>query len=263
MALPNVPAMQGVKLANDPMDSLSIAGNNNGRMQPPPFNPFESQAFNQVQTVLNEMPQKDARKLTRPITYGPLMDLNTLKPPTGGSGRLNLVLEGDSLTVGYGPWFQDMMNGEVINVSNDAISGETIQQMQTQVPELSRKYNPDAKDNLMVLWAGTNDLCWEEGGNPIKAFENLENLASQYSKQGFKVMVLTLGYTRPRTMPQANAYNALIKAAKGPWDAVLDVTQIPGIEAHLENDMVHYTPSGYKKIADEVEKSLITLGWTQ
>lgn len=244
------------------MDSFSLRANN-GAMIPIPFDLFDPPGVAPAQTeaVSGDTAAPRSAETFRPVTYGPLTDLGAMKPPTGGPGRLNVVLEGDSLTVGYGPRFQIMMDGEKTNVNNDAVSDETVVQMLTQVPELSRKYKSDAKDNIMVLWAGTNDLCWGEGGDPVKAFNHLKDLAGAYSRQGFKVMVLTLGYTRPSTMSQANAYNALVKSAKGPWDAVLDLTRIPTLEGLLENDMVHYTPVGYQKIADEVEKSLIKLGW--
>jgi lysophospholipase L1-like esterase len=108
-----------------------------------------------------------------------------------------VIFDGDSLTAGSGaktPYPSYLMAAwpRPIPWKNIAIGGETLEEMMKKAPQsVDPFYRAGNWRNVVVLWAGTNDIAlWNHATAWI--YQELERYAAERRAQGFTVVVLTL-----------------------------------------------------------------------
>jgi lysophospholipase L1-like esterase len=108
-----------------------------------------------------------------------------------------VIFDGDSLTAGSGAKtpYPSLLMAEwprSIRWKNIAIGGETLEQMLRNAPQtVDPFYGAGNWRNVVVLWAGTNDIALWNHSN-ARIYEQLEQYALGRRAQGFTVVVATL-----------------------------------------------------------------------
>lgn len=189
-----------------------------------------------------------------------------------GNGRPQVIIEGDSLSTSNGGSFTyadqlaRRMNGQADFVfkatSGDRLAGG----IGNDAAANANGFDPSRRDNVVVLWGGTNDL--HGGASGQQTYDKLVQAAQKYKYKGFKVVVLTsiqLGANHTGEDDQRRIFNDRIRQG-GPWDAVVDVASMPEFsdtnDAAAANrqyyaaDGVHLTGAGYGLISQKVEQTL-------
>lgn len=196
-------------------------------------------------------------------------------PPPRGTKKPRVIFEGDSLSsyTGNGYSYADQLGARLqdrgIDVQHKATSGDMLtRQIKEDISGIKNLYDPSRRDNVVVLWAGTNDLHAGKSGQELYA--QYKQTVSEYKKKGFKVLVLTsaqLG-SGPETAQdkQRQIFNDLIRKNGGPWDGVVDIGKMPEFSdrsttaaansTYYAGDGVHLTKAGYGLVARQVEKAL-------
>lgn len=153
---------------------------------------------------------------------------------------MRVQLLGDSLTVGTGAQYQKLDPDAVVIAKTGAMLAWMAEQ-----PLLSGR--------RVLLMGGSNDLV---GDPPKIVFERLVALVKAMQAKGIDVLVGTIPELRitPTLQVKSIEYNALIAASSLPW------VEIGG---HITDDMyagdnVHLTPAGYRRMAENWQKSAST-----
>ena len=201
------------------------------------------------------------------------------KPAGQGNGKANVLIEGDSLSTftGGGYSYADQISkklGGSANFTQLAKGGDMVAGgISKDAAANANKFDPNAKDNVVVLWGGTNDLFSDRSAK--ETYDKLAKTAQTYKDKGFKVVVLTsVQFGGPKNSAKQDqerrSYNDLIRANNGPWDSVVDVASLPQFSDKDDSvtnnhsiyagDGVHLTQQGYGLISDQVQQALKAMG---
>jgi lysophospholipase L1-like esterase len=185
-----------------------------------------------------------------------------------------LLFQGDSMTAGVSPASPYPNSINVLNPFvkiNNAVGSKTIATINLEAAALDDVlYRPYARENVYILWAGTNDLY--NNFNVESAFNNLVATARNRQKKGFKVIVLT---TLPRcgfasngstTMESLiNAYNVLIRQRWSTFsDGIADVASNTTLQSvnpctdtvYYNGDGIHLTNAGNALILPYIQEAI-------
>ncbi len=136
--------------------------------------------------------------------------------------------------------------------------GQTIAQMAAAFGNYAHVYSPAARNNILTIFAGTNDIAG--GASAATTYAALQSFCQQAHAAGWKVVVATMlprnGLTGAQ-QAQWTAYNASIRSGwPGFADALADLQADPtmGPFAASSNnalyfDGTHPTDLGYTYIA--------------
>ncbi len=196
------------------------------------------------------------------------------RPSGGGNGKPQVIIEGDSLSTGtgsgsftYADQLAKKMGGQADFVfkatSGDRLGGG----IGRDAASNANAFDNSRRDNVVVLWGGTNDL--HGGASGADTYNKLVQTAQAYKDKGFKVVVLTsiqLGENHTAEDEQRLDFNNRIRNGGGPWDSVVDVASLPqfsdrndaaaGNRQYYAGDGTHLTAAGYGLIADQVQQAL-------
>ena len=194
-----------------------------------------------------------------------------------GSGNPNIIFEGDSLSVDAGGSYTNQLIKRLadqgIDAHSEATGGDQLRtNVDGDVDGINAQFDPNASDNVVVLWAGTNDL--HGGANGEELYNKYKEVAQRYKDKGFKVVVMTSiqlgdgskGGDQEKDV-ERKKFNDLIRQQGGPWDSLVDVGAMPEFsdDPNADNvtnsdlyggDTVHLSGKGYGLIADQVEMAI-------
>lgn len=165
----------------------------------------------------------------------------------------NLLVEGDSLSdtqaAGNYVWagqVADALKASDVTTTNLAHKGDTLAQMKKQVADIPAAQ--DGKNNVAILWGGTNDL--NNGTSTADTVKLLQDVTDAYKQKGYQVIVMTL----PEGGKIKNKdFNDALRQSHGPWSEVIDVNQA---QLKFGPDQIHIDGASQKKVAALVEKEL-------
>lgn len=184
-----------------------------------------------------------------------------------------IAFVGDSLTLGANgthpyPYYISLptWNSIVFRSFNLGIQGRTAQ---TMLALSNDNINPlfayNAGSNILIIWAGTNDLA--AGTSPEQTFAYLKQLCLAMRRVGWKVIVVTT-ISRTGLDIQKDTLNALTQAKWSIFaDALADVAANANLGAdgacnnpiYFVSDHVHLTDAGYELVASIVGPVITTL----
>lgn len=128
------------------------------------------------------------------------------------------------------------LNGGAQNwsINNKGIPGETLTTMLANAPtNIDPWFNPNVLRNVVIIWAGTNDIA--NAQQPANVYANLVSYVAARHAKGWKVVVVTM-LSRIGWDQKKDAYNALILANTAGADAVVDFGVTPlGIDNGYAN----------------------------
>lgn len=190
-----------------------------------------------------------------------------------------LILEGDSLSAGtmnspgrgLSYQLQEAL-GDDWTVTDVAAGGDTLASIASaEGVQVDSQYVSGA---VMMIWAGTNDLCLSPTvGLGSITYELLKKYVAARKATGFRVIVATIldrfkqlnGQTLEGFNTEKDSFNSLVRAnwrtfADGLYDAAADkrLSYLFGT-AYMQGDKVHPTDLGTSLIAAGVLNSLSTL----
>lgn len=186
-----------------------------------------------------------------------------------------IVFDGDSLTEGYFLTPRQSYPSQVmrqlpeqLESVNFGISGQTWQDLLSDVRhEVDPLYSASRRLNLVVVWAGANDLA--VGYTAQQVYENARRYCEARRSIGFTVITATIYPLEPKDVDQhfearRVSYNELLRAHWREFaDALVDVAAderigSPSGPARRQYfiDAVHLNEAGYAVIADCVVRTL-------
>jgi lysophospholipase L1-like esterase len=191
--------------------------------------------------------------------------------PGGPSAAANglIVFDGDSLTEGYfltpaQSYPSQVMRRlpERLEWRNFGISGQTWPDLLRDVRhEVDPLYSPSRRLNLVVVWAGANDLAVGHAAQQV--YENARRYCEARRRVGFTVITATLYPLEPKDVDRQfearrAAYNDLLRAHWRDFaDALVDIAADERIgdasgpaRRQYFIDAVHLNEAGYAVIAD-------------
>ena len=183
------------------------------------------------------------------------------------------VVDGDSITQGIASLYLQSYQRDMERLLptgfvfyNAAWAGKTLDGpgglLDRFGPFTSRLYNPNARNNILSVLAGTNDLQNGETGAHI--FDLLGRYAASARKAGFRVVVCTVLPRRsftPAIEAERRSLNALVAGGwRGMADGFVDLAADPvlGPEDALKDpnvyilDGIHLTDYGYQTLASDM-----------
>jgi lysophospholipase L1-like esterase len=202
--------------------------------------------------------------------------------PANGAYNSTINCIGDSITKGLGgaipPCSQlsgltdTFATPYILGVAGMSIFSGTLSMIDTAGAELAAVYTPQAKRNVAIIFAGTNDMLVSSG--PASTFDHLVAMCRMAKKTGYQVLVVPMisrtgaGFGAATMDSLKNSYNALIMANWPAFaDGVIDPVTLPGLYADLaynntarptacnggtcfQGDGIHPTTNGGKALAD-------------
>jgi len=186
-----------------------------------------------------------------------------------------IVFDGDSLTEGYMLAPSRSYPAQTMAVlpgwlasENFGISGQTWPDLLTDVTcEVDPLYSAERRLNLVVVWAGANDLA--AGYSAREVYENARRYCEGRKRRGFTVVTLTMYPLQPRDLDavyeaQRRVYNALLREHWREFaEALVDVSADERLgdasgaqRAQYFIDVVHLNEKGYGVIADCVADAI-------
>jgi lysophospholipase L1-like esterase len=179
--------------------------------------------------------------------------------------NINIVCEGDSLTNGLGATFNQNYARQMSSTLRSplittATSGATITNLTTRKNRVDNNIKA-GKTNILVVWAGTNDM-YNEGVSETNAYNSLVAYAQARKTAGFdKVYVLTC-IARVSTIK--STFNSLIVANTTDFDGVIDVAKDPRFQVktapfntvdftYYNDDRIHLSNAGYRAVSSMVD----------
>ena len=188
-------------------------------------------------------------------------------PPDAGSGprpdcsdgSCTIMMEGDSLTLGLADWFCQQVSAAAC--VNSGIGGNRIDQMIETARTDVDIHASDGPGDVLVLWAGTNDL-WQQhhSGDPTANAEAAYQFFGQYIDErrtnGWDwVFVLTNPPANPDVTQGSDRLNELIRTNEAGADEVIDVAVEPRLADPFDPmlrapDGVHYKDPGRQIIIE-------------
>jgi lysophospholipase L1-like esterase len=188
--------------------------------------------------------------------------------------ELSVIFDGDSLTSGgedrtgtYPALTVALLAAQGVPVdivTNLGAPGQTTAQMAADAAEqVDSLFQASIPDQLVVAWAGTNDIAFSEPGNP---FERLAAYSQARRAAGFKVIVLTmLPRERGSNEDKRVAFNERVRAEWATFaDALVDVAADPRIgdlgdeadKTYYVGDLTHLNDVGNGVVAELVAKGV-------
>lgn len=180
--------------------------------------------------------------------------------PDCRSNQCNVVLEGDSLTMGLRDLF--CLKITAAKCINSGIGGNRIDQMMETARNDVDIHVGDGDNDVLFLWAGTNDF-WQKfhSEDPTANAQAVYDLHGEFieerrAKGWDYIFVLTHPPSNPGLIQGADQLNELIRTNTIGADAIIDV----GAEAKLADpfdtflraeDAVHYTDNGRFIVIDD------------
>jgi lysophospholipase L1-like esterase len=203
---------------------------------------------------------------------------------TGGPGPSSsahdagglIIFDGDSLTEGYflapsqsypSQAMRQLPKG--LESANFGISGQTWQDLLRDVrQQVDPLFSPSRPLNLVVVWAGANDMA--VGYSAQEIYENARHYCEARRRVGFTVVTATLYPLEPKDVDQnfearRIRYNELLRAHCHEFaDALVDIAADderigdPSGPARRRYfiDAVHLNEAGYGVIADRIVQTL-------
>jgi lysophospholipase L1-like esterase len=193
--------------------------------------------------------------------------------PTSTSTASSLVAEGDSITMtpgqgGVTPWLTTATTIDTFTKFNLGISGATLASINGYSQSVDNLYHSKAAHNILVIFAGTNDIT---GGTSVTA---THNLLSQYALArkaiGWKIVIVDM---LDRTSQDANhdTYNALIHQH---WREYADANAQVGLDPNLGcdgcsangtyfQDGIHPTTTGQNILAAYIQAAINSISYNQ
>lgn len=180
-----------------------------------------------------------------------------------------VIFDGDSLTEGYMLAPRQSYPSQAMAVlpgwlafENFGVSGQTWPELLADVSrEVDPLYAPQRRLNLVVVWAGANDLA--AGYTPQQVYENARRYCEARKRRGFTVVALTMYPLEPMDIDagydaRRRTYNSLLREHWHEFaDALVDVSADERIgdasgtdRARYFIDAVHLSEAGYGVIAD-------------
>ena len=179
-----------------------------------------------------------------------------------------VLFDGDSLTAGYlvdvdesypGIVARELPEGAVVR--NVAVSGQTWADLLADAAEeVDGEYSRDRHCNIVVVWAGANDLA--AGYTAEETAANARKYCEGRRRAGFSVVLLTLFSLQPPDVDpdyerERVAYNDQVRRDWQEYaDALVDIADDvrfgdrSGPErARYFIDVVHLDPAGYEVVA--------------
>lgn len=155
------------------------------------------------------------------------------RPPV--SRKVKIVIEGDSLSVRGArgktvfTWSDQIYEkfGQRYLFAFHATAGDRLAgQISKQIFQITAEFDEKSSSNIVILYAGVNDLYIGEKGQ--KVYEAALRVAGAYKKRGFRVWIATVPPARKVSDVEREKYNALLKTAQSPpWEKVIDFAAIP------------------------------------
>jgi len=153
------------------------------------------------------------------------------------------------------------------DIVNGGLSGDTIANMvSTGTTTVDRpSFGPDRSLNILVLWAGTNDLF--AGGTAIDAYANITTFVGDRRTYGWDKIILCTPIVRSAPAPfetERISLRSLILANVGTLaDAVVDL-DVAGLTDYtnlvtFNPDQTHLTDVGYGLVKDEVYDAVLSV----
>jgi lysophospholipase L1-like esterase len=189
-----------------------------------------------------------------------------------------IVFDGDSLTAGSeatDPYPSQIMRTFASGTSwyNLGIGGLRIKDILDMAPtRVDRRFNPRLGRNVVVVWAGTNDLAlWNHMASAV--YKRLRQYCEERRAQGFTVLVLTMlprndkvclsGFEERRQSVNRKLRESWTGFADGLVDVAADpLIGTPGCESDLRywvKGGVHLTNKGLGLVATHVRDALLQL----
>ncbi len=151
--------------------------------------------------------------------------------------RDNLILDGDSITYGYGtsynqdyPHLMMPMLTHDFQINNTGVVGAKTGDRLAGLPGILKYLNDANGQNVFVEWSGTNDIL---SSVPLATMQsNLEQIIAAAKAAGCKTVAVTtlpnIGFAGNQTMTaQWQAWNAWLLAGSSGADVVADVASDP------------------------------------
>jgi lysophospholipase L1-like esterase len=189
-----------------------------------------------------------------------------------------IVFDGDSLTAGSeatDPYPSQVMRTFASGTSwyNLGIGGLRIKDILDMAPtRVDRRFNSRLGRNVVVVWAGTNDLAlWNHMASAV--YKRLQQYCEERRQQGFTVLVLTMiprndklclpGFEERRQSVNRKLRECWSGFADGLVDVAADpLIGTPGCESDLRywvKGGVHLTNNGLGLVAAHVRDALLQL----
>lgn len=209
--------------------------------------------------------------------------------PELSNADINIVFDGDSLTVGYGSSENYYYPNKVydylytvcnsVYISNYAISGQTTQQMLSDISTQILPSVTPSKTNVIVAWEDVNAIL-NSGRTAQENYDDFVNYFSQCKGAGYDYCIMVIGYY-PRT-PYIPAWDAsptlldvhaefldmVISNGMPNVDAICDLrdnvnvggSRGQAMDATYFFDTVHLLDSGYDIVAQSViDQGILTI----
>ena len=208
------------------------------------------------------------------VVIPPATTTPPITPPQTSSDPI-IAFVGDSLTQGLAvtnPYPSLMVVPSQYTKVNLGTNSRTISSIYQQADTtVNNNLGQNLTDDIIVVWAGTNDMWGGQGSSPQQAYESLRAFCLYERSLGEKVVVLTMVsrmnnvYVTGETM--RNQYNALIRAN---WSTFADGLADVGGDSRIGQDGdyanltyfadgAHMTQAGYQVVANILQPILDTL----
>jgi lysophospholipase L1-like esterase len=202
-----------------------------------------------------------------------LVAADALKQQQASKSR-DIVAWGDSLTKGSGAkpggsYPEQIQLRSTRRVSNQGIGGESAQAIFNRM-----QASPELNKNIVVIWAGRNDV---NGGNPLAIVRRIEDMVGLTDGDRYLVLSVTNGALEPAgsknhsTIMAVNqrlaelygprfvdVRTALVTAA-GFAEGDATTTDVPPRSVLFDD--IHLNDAGYAIVADVVLRKIDEMGW--
>ena len=187
------------------------------------------------------------------------------------------VADGDSLTQGIStqylqsyPWYMQHLLPQSLVFYDAGWAAKTLGGAGGLLARYeqftSRLFNPHARNNVLSLFAGTNDL--QNGTDDKELLRLMQQYATAARKTGFRVLVATV-LPRMTFNPKVEAYRVSLNAAlRTHWkefaDGIVDLAADPAFtdirvvsDPNLfAEDGIHLTDTGYQIVASDMSTAI-------
>ncbi len=176
------------------------------------------------------------------------------------SSPCNVVLEGDSLTMGLRDLF--CLKITAAKCINSGVGGNRLDQMMETARNDVDLHAGDDGNDVLFLWAGTNDF-WQKfhSEDPTANAQAVHDLHADYINErranGWDyIFVLTHPPSNPEAIQGATQLNELLRENTIGADAIIDVGAEPKLADPFDTflraeDAVHYTDNGRFIVIDD------------
>jgi lysophospholipase L1-like esterase len=190
--------------------------------------------------------------------------------------QVNLIFAGNSLTVGYDTQnplpaeynyptraCQELLRqGYSVQCYNKGIGGQTTTEMLQRAAD---QIDPLIQGpSVVVVWELGNDLMFTSSSEE-QLFQNIKTYCLGRRQRGARIAVMTVPFradiaNNPTKSAILNRINQRIRTEyKDFTDLLIDLTLDPRLPNLMQSDKVHFLPTGYAAIAEDVVTDIRTL----